>query len=91
MTTTLLCDRTTPITADIPTTVDHHLLEQPDEATPHWPIGLIVAIHSVAHPYGPNPEPRDMIYAAILGLVELSDPWRVTALGHAALAEHGWL
>jgi hypothetical protein len=55
------------------------------------PIGLVVAVHHVAHGYGPQPKPLDVIEAVRLGLIELTDPWRATQRGQAILAEHGWL
>jgi hypothetical protein len=57
----------------------------------HLPIGLVVAVHHVAHGYGPQPKPLDVIEAVRLGLIELTDPWRATQRGQAILAEHGWL
>jgi hypothetical protein len=61
------------------------------QASAHLSIGLVVAVHFVAHGCGPQPEPRDFIEAVHLGLIELGDPWRVTERGQTALSEHGWL
>jgi len=65
--------------------------EEAVDATDHWPIGTVVALHFVAHRCGPRPEPPDFIEAVNLGLIQLDDPWRVTEHGQAILAEHGWL
>jgi hypothetical protein len=69
---------------------DHPPAGQQD-ACEHWPIGLVVAVHHVAHGYGPQPTPPDVVEAWRLGLIELSDSWRATHRGQAILAEHGWL
>jgi hypothetical protein len=63
----------------------------PDTDAGGWPIGVIVAAHWVAHKAGTQPNAGNMIEAVEQGLIELGDPWTLTAQGRAALAAHGWL
>jgi len=82
-------------TTVVPPPTDELTAAEPHEPCPRphewWPISVILAAHWVAHQSGPEPDGPSLIEAVNLGLVELTQPWKVTERGRAALHDHGWL
>lgn len=82
-------------TTIVPPPSDEPTTGGPDRACPQprewYPFGVIVAAHWVAHQSEPSPDSLSFIEAVNMGLIELTDPWKVTERGRAALHDRGWL
>jgi hypothetical protein len=64
---------------------------QSDAGADRWPLKVVEAVRWVVHQSGSEPDASALIAAVNAGLVELGDPWSLTARGRVVLARRGWL